>query len=118
MGWQIELTDEACDWYLSLAQKHRVQVAAAITHLETNGPATGRPTVDSIKGSRHHNLKEPRPRGGNFRLLFIFDPRRTAVILLGGDKSGNFAGCYEDNVRAAEDLYDVYLEELEQEGLI
>jgi hypothetical protein len=61
---------------------------------EQLGPNLGRPAVDSIKSSRHHNMKELRSVGGNLRALFCFDPRRTAIVLLGGDKSNDWVGWY------------------------
>ena len=118
MAWVVEMTDEARDWYLDLTDDERKCVAAAIDTLATTGPATGRPTVDTIKGSRHHNMKELRPRGGNLRALFAFDPRRTAIVLLGGDKTDDWTGWYDRSVPAADDLYDDYLTEIRKEGLI
>jgi hypothetical protein len=74
--------------------------------------------VDSIKASRHHNMKELRSVGGNLRALFCFDPRRTAIVLLGGDKTNHWAEWYDENIPIADDLYDVYLTELKEEGLL
>jgi hypothetical protein len=82
-------------------------IIAAADLLEEHGPALGRPTVDSIKGSRHHNMKEL--RAGSLRALFVFDPRRRAVVLVGGDKRDDWSAWYEHNVPIADDLYDVYL---------
>ena len=56
--------------------------------------------------------------GGALRVLFMFDPRRQAILLLGGDKSGEWAAWYAWAVPAADELYDVYLDELREEGLI
>ena len=67
--------------------------------------------MDTIRGSRHANMKELRSVGGNLRALFAFDPRRQAIILLGGDKTGNWRGWYEQNIPRADDLYDDYLKE-------
>lgn len=75
--------------------------------------------VDRIQTSRHHDMKELRAaKGGALRVLFMFDPRRQVILLLGGDKSGAWNDWYEWAIPAADDLYDVYLDELEQEGLI
>jgi len=65
--WSIELTDEAVRWLEGLTQKERSSIAAAITLLEELGPQLGRPAVDSIKGSRHSNMKELRSFGGHLR---------------------------------------------------
>jgi hypothetical protein len=93
-------------------------MAGAIDLLEERGPGLGRPAVDSIESSRHSNMKELRSFGGNLRALFAFDPRRTAIVLLGGDKTDDWSGWYEQNIPAADDLYDEYLRDLEEEGLI
>lgn len=65
--------------------------------------------MDSIKGSRHSNMKELRSFGGHLRALFAFDPKRQAIVLLGGDKTGDWTGWYERNIPLADDLYDDYL---------
>jgi hypothetical protein len=116
--WEIELTDEARDWYLSLEQRDKERIAGPIDQLALHGPNLGRPDVETIKTSRHHNMKELRSRGGHLRALFLFDPRRHAIILLGGDKAGDWTGWYERNVPIADDLYDAYLDELRREGAI
>ena len=83
--------------------------------LELHGPTLGRPFVDSIQASRHRNLKELRPRRGNLRVLFAFDPRRMAILLLGGDKTGEWSEWYQRMVPLADDLYDEHLEALRKE---
>lgn len=85
---------------MSLEPAGAGRIAAAVDDLESKGPALGRPFVDSIKGSRHHNMKELRSVGGYLRMLFAFDPRRTALLLLGGDKRGNWTGWYEETSRS------------------
>lgn len=79
----------------------------------------GRPQVDSIQSSKHHNMKELRVQhaGEPYRILFIFDPRRAAVLLIGGTKAGN-ERWYEEFVPLADAIYDRYLDELRTEGLI
>lgn len=116
--WEIELTDQAKGWLLSLDDDSYDSMAAVLGALEVSGPTLGRPSVDSISGSRHHNMKELRSVGGNLRALFCFDPRRTAIVLLGGDKTSDWTGWYERNIRIADDLYDEYLNEIKKEGLI
>jgi hypothetical protein len=79
----------------------------------------GGPVVDRIHMSRHHSMKELRAaQGGALRVLFMFDPRRQAILLLGGDKSGEWNAWYAWAVPLADDLYDTYLAELRDEGLI
>lgn len=87
-------------------------VAAAIARLESGGPAVGRPTVDRIKSSRHHNMKELRPGSAGrseVRVLFAFDPKRRAILLVAGDKAGRWKQWYEVNVPIADDRFDEWL---------
>lgn len=84
--------------------------------MEERGPALGRPIVDGIKSSRHPNMKELIPAGGNLRILFAFDPRRTAILLMGGDKTNRWREWYAETVPVADDLYDGHLEALREEG--
>jgi hypothetical protein len=108
--WEINLTDQLVEWFFALGDVERRQITAAIDELEARGPALGRPFVDRIKGSRHHNMKELRSVGGNIRVLFAFDPSREAVLLIGGDKTGRWQRWYEENIPIADALYDEYLE--------
>ncbi len=110
--WAIEATAEAEEWLMSLGGEDFARIGAAIDLLEDRGPALGRPTVDRIAGSRHHNMKELRSRGGILRILFAFDPRRAAILLVGGDKTGDWTGWYDTHVPIADDLYDKHLSEL------
>lgn len=72
--------------------------------------------MDTLEGSRHSNMKELRPPGGNIRVLFAFDPRRMAILLIGGDKTGEWQEWYDKMIPVADELYDVHLEELREEG--
>ena len=72
----------------------------------------GRPTADQIKGSRHHNMKELRPGSAGrseIWILFAFDPRRRAILLVAGDKAGTWRQWYEKNIPIAEDRFDEWL---------
>ncbi len=117
-SWEVELTDEAAEWFRTLESGDQEAIAAAIDLLQERGPALGRPAVDRIKGSRHNNMKELRSFGAHLRVLFVFDPRRTAILLLGGDKKGDWERWYDREIPRADDLYDTYLRELQEEGLI
>ncbi len=78
----------------------------------------GRPLVDKLEGSRVHNLKELRPGSAGrseIRILFVFDPWRSAILLVGGDKSGDWSGWYRRVIPRAEELYEEYLTEREAE---
>ena len=118
MAWDVEYTDQFGNWFVELDKNAQRTIVAAVEKLEQRGLGLGRPFVDTIKGSRHANMKEVRPRGGNLRILFAFDPRRMAILLIGGDKTGRWAARYRDVVPIADQLYDEHLETLEQEGLL
>jgi hypothetical protein len=114
--WEIEFTAEAERWYKALNAEDTNRITAAINRLQRAGPTLGRPSVGSIRGSRHHNMKELRSSGGNLRALFVFDPRRRAVVLVGGDKTGDWKGWYERNIPSADRLYDQHLRGIGKEG--
>ena len=117
--WDVEVTDEFVEWWSTLTDDQREALTARIDLLSERGPDLGRPVVDQIRSSRHQTMKELRAaQGGALRVLFSFDPRRQAILLLGGDKTGEWNKWYEWAVPLADDLYDEYLEELRTEGLI
>jgi hypothetical protein len=113
--WDVELVDEVEVWLLALAQADpntADQVEAAIDVLAEEGPGLGRPLVDRIKGSAVHNLKELRPGSSGaseIRILFVFDPARRAILLVAGDKSGDWSGWYRKAVPLAERRYAAHL---------
>jgi hypothetical protein len=119
MAWNIEFTDEFGAWWDSLTEKEQEDVRAVVVTLREKGPSLGRPQVDSAKGSKHHNLKELRIQhaGKPYRVLFIFDPRRVALLLVGGCKAGNDRW-YEQFVPIADRIYDEHLKQLKKEGLL
>jgi hypothetical protein len=103
--------------YESDRDGHRL-VNQAILVLERNGPAEGRPLVDTVTASRISNMKELRPPstgGSEIRILFVFDPWRSAVLLVAGDKSGQWSRWYRDAIPEAEHLYETYLKERQKE---
>ena len=118
MAWDVEYTDQFGDWFRALDEASQEDVTGAIRRLLAYGPMLGRPFADIIKSSRHHNMKELRPMSSSIRMLFAFDPRRTAILLIGGDKAGAWDVWYERTVPIADRLYDQYLEELREEGLL
>ncbi|MFN8556085.1 MAG: type II toxin-antitoxin system RelE/ParE family toxin [Dehalococcoidia bacterium] len=115
MVWVVEYTDEFGAWWNTLSEDEQIRVAAAVDVLEVHGPALGRPFVESIHASRHPNMKELRPRGGNLRGLFAFDPRRTALPLIGGDKTNRWQAWYARFIPIADRLYDDHLATLARE---
>jgi hypothetical protein len=115
MAWTVILLDEVTDWFFELVNREPDTaefVAATIDLLEADGPALGRPAVDSIDSSSIHNMKELRPgsRGSSeIRILFVFDPARQAVLLVAGDKAGNWTRWYQDSIPLAERRYAAWL---------
>jgi hypothetical protein len=113
--WEVLYTDEFGAWFETLTEDQQDAVIARVDLLEAEGPALGRPTVDTIAGSRHPNMKEMRvSKGGAIRILFAFDPRRQAVLLTGGDKAGQWQAWYEEAIPVADALFDEYLRETDQ----
>ncbi len=113
--WDVEGTDEFAEWFGRLSRRDQVKVEAAIDWLEERGPALGRPWVDSLEGTR---LKELIPRGGHMRILFRFDPRKTGILPIGGDKDGLRDQWYRRMIPEPEELCDTYLRELRKDGLL
>lgn len=119
MSWNVEYTDQFEDWWRDLSEQQQEAIVDRVGLLEVHGPALGRPLVDTIRRSRHSNMKELRAsKDGALRILFTFDPRRHAILLLGGDKTGLWNAWYEDSVPRADDLYDDHLDELRDEDLL
>jgi hypothetical protein len=119
--WEILLTAEVesflDDLYESDPASHQL-VNQAILILERNGPAEGRPLVDSITASRIANMKELRPPSSGrseIRILLVFDRWRAAILLVAEDKSGQWAKWYRTAIPRVEQLYDDYLAERRKE---
>lgn len=117
--WEVEYTDEFGAWWSGLTEAEQEDVRASVAVLRSVGPSLGRPHVDSVASSRHANMKELRVqhRGRPYRVLFAFDPRRAAILLIGGNKTGK-KRWYLEFVPLADRLYDEHLETLRGEGLI
>jgi hypothetical protein len=115
-SWPVEVRREFEAWYDGLAKLDQEAVNAVVDALERHGPGLGRPLVGEIVGSRYPGLKELRIR--TIRILFRFDPRRTAILLLAGDKRDRWTSWYRRAIPLADALYDVYLAEVRAEGLL
>lgn len=105
-------------WLTTLDGDSQEQVVAAIELLEDHGPQLGRPIVDTVRASRHKNMKELRPGSSGrseLRILFAFDPERAAIMLIAGDKAGNWDGWYRSNIPLADRLFDEHLNALRGE---
>lgn len=112
MKWDVRLTNEVEAWLLALDDETYDLVAAAIDHLADRGPALGRPLVDRVARSQHHNMKEMRPGSAGrsvIRILFAFDSKRRAILLVAGDKAGRWTSWYEENIPIADDRLDRWL---------
>lgn len=116
--WDVEGTDQFIAWYRRLAGPLADAVDSAVELLQQLGPALARPYADTLKLSRHANMKELRIayRGDAYRVLFAFDPRRVAILLLGGRKADR--KWYKKAIAHGDKLYDEHLEELKAEGLL
>jgi hypothetical protein len=112
--WDIEATDQFVEWWDSLTVEEQQSVSGPVGLLERHGPSLGRPLVDSLTASRHPNMKEL--RAGTMRVLFAFNPTRTAILLIGGDKRDRWQDFYTEMIPIADDLFDEHLTELETEG--
>ena len=119
MTWNVEYTDELDLWWSSLDESEQESVSASVGLLEVLGPNLGFPHSSGINGSRHEHMRELRiqHRGRPYRVLYAFDPRRSAILLLGGDKTGDDRW-YVVNIPVADRLYDEHLVELRKEGLL
>ena len=106
-------------WWQTLLERQRDVVVARIELLMAYGSRLPYPYSSDVRGSRHGVMRELRTQSGGrlFRVFYAFDPRRTSILLIGGDKSGNDR-FYEEYVPVADHLYDEHLEELRREGLI
>lgn len=114
--WEVEYTDEFGEWWDTLTGDEQASIDASVRLLEQFGPALGRPHVDTVKGSNFRNMKELRTQhqGRPYRTLFAFNPKQTAILLIGGDKTGD-SRWYDKYVPLADGLYQAHLRELEQE---
>ena len=113
--WDIYVVDEVRAWINALDPTTKDRVAKAIDVLADVGPGIGRPLVDKVRGAAIANLKELRP--GTVRVLFVFDPWRSSILLVAGDKQDLWNEWYTEAIPLAEQRYGAYLKErAEEEG--
>ena len=119
MAWDVEGTDVFADWFGSLEDDEQVSVGRVVELLVEHGPSLPFPYSSGIARSRHAHMRELRIQhaGHPYRVLYAFDPRRAAILLLGGVKTGRDRW-YETHVNRAETLYDEHLDTLRREGLL
>ena len=119
MAWNVEYTDEFGNWWFTLDDKTQDSIAVIVTLLEQRGPLLPYPYSSGVKGSKHNHMRELRiqHKGDPYRVLYAFDPRRSAILLIGGNKAGQ-DNWYKKHIPIADRLYDEHLLSLEEEGLI
>lgn len=117
MEFQVEYTDEFGEWWETLTAAEQEDVDACVQLLEKRGPQLPYPYSSGINGSRHSHMRELRiqHQGRPYRVFYAFDPRRMAILLIGGDKTGN-KRFYEEYIPVADALYDEHLEEIAKDS--
>ena len=119
MTWSVLFHDAFDAEFAELAEALQDELLAHARLLAEFGPNLGRPTVDTLKESRHANMKELRFSwlGGVWRVAFAFDPKRQAILLVGGDKGGaNQRRFYKNLIRVADERFDEHLSSLNQKS--
>ena len=116
MEWDVEYTDEFEEWWDILDEDEQISISAKVRLLEMKGPNLPYPHSSGINNSKHSHMRELRiqHKGDPYRVLYAFDPRRVAILLIGGNKVGNDAW-YVEFVPIADRLYDEHLNEIESE---
>jgi hypothetical protein len=119
VAWDVEGTDMFAAWFAALSDGEQVGVGRIVELLVEHGPLLPFPLSSGIETSAHRRMRELRIQyeGRPYRVLYAFDPRRTAILLVGGEKTGD-GRWYEKYVPIADDLYDDHLQTLRKEGLI
>lgn len=117
VAWEVEFTDEFGRWWETLTEDQQDDVAYSVGLLAELGPALGFPHSSKVNVSRYSQMRELRTQsaGRPLRTLYAFDPLRTAMLLIGGDKTGDDRW-YERFVPVADRLYEQHLDELRKEG--
>lgn len=113
--WEVATTDEFDGWFTALAEDAHAEVIAKVELLKLFGPRLGRPHADTLKGSRHANMKELRADTADqvLRIAFAFDPERSGLLLVASDKSGvSQKRFYKQLIDKADELFDEHLAKL------
>jgi hypothetical protein len=117
LSWVVEIGDEFEPEFDALHQEVQTEILALSRLLQQFGPHLGRPRVDTLKGSGHANMKELRfsAADGEWRVAFAFDPKRKAILLVAGDKSGvSEKRFYRNLIAKADDRFEAHLVRLER----
>jgi hypothetical protein len=115
--WVVEIGEEFEPEFSALPEEVRLEILALARLLQQFGPRLGRPRVDTLSGSRHANMKELRftAAAGEWRVAFAFDPRRKAIMLVAGDKSGGSQKrFYKQLISQADERFDAHLARLKK----
>jgi hypothetical protein len=116
--WIVEVGDEFEPEFYDLPDEAQTEILALTRLLQQFGPRLGRPRVDTLDGSRHANMKELRFAAvdGEWRVAFAFDPKRKAILLVAGDKSGGSQKrFYRELIRKADERFDAHLRRLKKQ---
>ena len=116
MAWEVEFTDEFEEWWHTLTETEQGKVDARVNLLMERGPNLGFPFSSQVKSSRFPEMRELRAQAGGdpLRMLYAFDPRRTAILLVAGDKTGDDRW-YDTNVPIAVRLFEEHMRTIEKE---
>ena len=116
MAWEVEFTDEFEEWWHTLTETEQGKVDARVNLLMERGPNLGFPFSSQVKSSRFPEMRELRAQAGGdpLRMLYAFDPRRTAILLVAGDKTGDDRW-YDTNVPIADRLFEEHMRTIEKE---
>jgi hypothetical protein len=116
MAWEVEYTDEFGNWWDTLSGAEQISIDAHVRKLESRGPSLPFPYSSGVSGSRHAHMRELRVQSGGkpLRVFYAFDPRRAAILLIGGDKTGD-KRFYERMIPVTDALYDEHLDGLKKE---
>jgi hypothetical protein len=119
MKWDVEYTNEFESWWESLSESEQDDVVATVNLLGEKGPSLSFPFSSGISGSKHSHMRELRVQhaGDPYRVLYAFDPRRCAILLIGGNKVGNNRW-YDEFIPQADKIYNNHLDELKKEDLL
>ena len=119
MVWKIEYTDEFGEWFGEQIESVQDDIDRSVGLLEAKGPQLPFPHSSGLSSSRHDHMRELRVQsaGRPYRIFYAFDPRRTAILLIGGDKTGD-GRFYDRMLPIADQLYDTYIDEISKEGLL
>jgi hypothetical protein len=115
--WEVEFTEEFERWWRTLTERQQDGVAKSVGLLADLGPSLDYPHSTKVTSSRHAQMRERRTQSGGrpLRTLYAFDPLRVAVLLIGGDKTGDVRW-YPKFVPVADQIYEAHLKELRREG--